>query len=89
MKPQPLIVSPNERPRPLDIAGFAITVLASGAQTGGYEIFHQTGPEGTGPGPHRHPWDESFYALRGEVACGIDDIETMAVTTMATARFSR
>ena len=47
-----LIVSPEERARPLNIAGFSITVLASGAQTGGYEIFHQIGPEGTGPGPH-------------------------------------
>ena len=49
-----LIAPPGERARPLNIAGFAITVLASGAQTGGYEIFHQVGPEGTGPGPHSH-----------------------------------
>ena len=36
-------------------------MLASGAQTGGYEIFLQVGPEGSGPPPHNHPWDESFY----------------------------
>jgi len=73
-----LIVPPEERTQPLKIAGFTITTLASGAQTGGYEIFHQVGPEGTGPGPHFHPWDESFYVISGEVACGVDEEETLA-----------
>ena len=73
-----LIVPPEERARPLNIAGSSITVLASGAQTGGYEIFHQVGPEGTGPGPHSHPWDESFYVISGEIACGVDQEETLA-----------
>ena len=72
-----LIVSPEERARPLNIAGFSITVLASGAQTGGYEIFHQIGPEGTGPGPHLHPWDESFNVISGEVVCGVGEAESL------------
>lgn len=27
----------------------------------------QEGPEGAGPPPHAHPWDESFYVTRGSV----------------------
>jgi hypothetical protein len=34
-------------------------VLASAAQIGSYEIFFQAGPEGSGPSPHNHPWDEA------------------------------
>ena len=40
-----------------------LTVLASGTQTGSYELFRQVGPEGSGPPPHTHPWDESFYVI--------------------------
>jgi len=77
--PEPLIVAPDQRPAPLSIAGFAITVLAADSQTAGYEIFHQIGPAGTGPGPHQHPWDESFYVLNGTVVCGVGDEETVAL----------
>ena len=66
--PVPFIVTPDRAPRPLNVVGEKITVLASGAQTGGYEIFLQVGSEGSGPPPHSHPWDESFYVLaEGEV----------------------
>ena len=54
-------------------------VLASAAQTGSYEIFFQAGPEGSGPPPHNHPWDEAFYVLRGEVAFGIGNGESLSV----------
>lgn len=53
--------------RPLNVVGEHINVLASGATTGSYEVFLQEGPEGSGPIPHTHPWDESFYVIRGEV----------------------
>ena len=39
--------------------------------TGGYEIFLQKGSEGSGPNPHSHPWDESFYVTKGEIDFGI------------------
>jgi quercetin dioxygenase-like cupin family protein len=58
---------------PFDIVGEQLTVLASGAQTGSYEIFHQAGAEGSGPPPHSHPWDEAFYVLSGEIAFGVED----------------
>ena len=77
--PVPFIVVPGQAPRPLNVVGEKITVLASSEQTGGYEIFLQVGPEGSGPPPHNHPWDESFYVIRGEIALGIDQSEMIAV----------
>jgi quercetin dioxygenase-like cupin family protein len=56
---------------PFDIVGEQITLLAAGAKTGSYEIFHQAGPEGSGPPPHSHTWDEAFYVLSGEIAFGV------------------
>jgi quercetin dioxygenase-like cupin family protein len=75
----PFIVTPGQAPRPLAVVGEQIVVLASGGQTGGYEIFHQAGPEGTGPPPHAHPWDESFYVINGEVSFGVEDNQHVAV----------
>jgi quercetin dioxygenase-like cupin family protein len=76
---RPLIVTENKRNKPLDVGGFSITVLASEADTGDYEVFHLAGPEGKGPGPHFHPWDESFFVIHGELHCGVDDVETIAL----------
>ncbi|HMK13105.1 MAG TPA: cupin domain-containing protein [Acidimicrobiales bacterium] len=70
--PKPLIVSLDQSPQ-LKMVGEELTILASGAQTGSYEIFRQAGPEGSGPPPHRHDWDEAFYVIAGEVQFGVDD----------------
>ncbi|MGE0150976.1 MAG: cupin domain-containing protein [Reyranellaceae bacterium] len=75
---KPLVVTPGATPRPLNVVGEQITVLASGAQTGSYEIFFQAGPAGSGPPPHSHPWDEAFYVTKGEIAFGIDEKEMLA-----------
>jgi len=74
---EPIIVN-KDAERGLNIVGEKITVLASGAQTGSYEVFHQAGPEGSGPPPHNHPWDEAFYVIQGEIAFGIDDASLLA-----------
>jgi quercetin dioxygenase-like cupin family protein len=74
----PLVVTPEQPSSPLEVVGERITVLASGAQTGSYEIFRQVGPEGSGPPPHSHPWDEAFYVIKGEIAFGIGNDETVA-----------
>jgi quercetin dioxygenase-like cupin family protein len=63
--PEPIIVEQANAPPPLNIVGEQVTVLASGAQTGSYEVFRQVGPEGSGPPPHSHPWDEAFYVIGG------------------------
>lgn len=44
-----------------------MTVLASNTATQSYGITLQQGDEGTGPPPHSHDWDESFYVLRGQI----------------------
>jgi len=77
--PQPLVVTPEARSVALNVVGEQVTVLVSGAQTGGYEIFHQAGPEGAGPPPHTHPWDESFYVVNGQIAFGVEGEETTAL----------
>jgi quercetin dioxygenase-like cupin family protein len=76
--PETIVVDTTNMPRALNVVGEQLTVLASGAQTGSYEIFHQAGPEGSGPPPHSHPWDEAFYVIRGEIAFGHDDRELVA-----------
>jgi len=73
--PVPFIVTPGQALRPLNVVGEKITILASSEQTGGYEIFLQVGPEGSGPPPHSHPWDESFYVIKGEISLGVDQTE--------------
>ena len=78
MEHRPMIVTPQDRPESLNVVGEEIAVLASGGQTGSYEIFLQTGPEGSGPPPHNHPWDEAFYVLQGQVAFSVGDAEQVA-----------
>lgn len=74
----PIVVTPSERPKPLDLVGEEMTVLLAGDQTGGYEVFLQVGREGSGPPPHHHPWDEAFFVIRGEVTFGADGEESTA-----------
>lgn len=73
MKPQPFVVTPTTYPRSLNVVGEKITVLASNVATQGYEIFLQHGDEGTGPPPHSHDWDESFYIVKGKVQISYGD----------------
>jgi quercetin dioxygenase-like cupin family protein len=71
MAAKPFIVTPKDYAPALNIVGEHVTVLASGEATEGYEIFLQRGPEGSGPPPHSHPWDESFFVVRGQIDFGI------------------
>ena len=75
---QPIVVTPQNRPESLKIVGEEIAVLVSGTDTGSYEIFLQTGPEGAGPPPHTHPWDEAFYVLQGSVAFSVGEQDPLA-----------
>ncbi len=78
MAAKAFVVEPQSYPPTLDIVGEHVTVLASGEATQGYEIFLQRGPAGAGPPPHSHPWDESFYIVKGAVEFGIDGEQTTA-----------
>jgi len=83
MELKPFIVHPSDQPRPLNVVGEQVVVLAGGEATGGYELFLQRGPEGTGPPPHSHPWDESFYVLQGLVHFGLgDDVHAARAGTL-------
>ena len=73
MKPEPFVVTPKDYARGLNVVGETITVLASNVATQGYEIFLQQGDEGTGPPPHFHDWDESFYVVKGNVEISYGD----------------
>ncbi|HEX4739051.1 MAG TPA: cupin domain-containing protein [Allosphingosinicella sp.] len=55
------------------VVGERIAVAASAADTGGLELFHQKGEAGQGPPPHAHPWDETFFVVKGEVEIGVGD----------------
>ena len=70
MTAKPIIVSPADYDRRLAVVGEYITVLASRDKTDGYEVFLQEGPEGSGPPPHSHGWDESFFVIEGTVEFG-------------------
>ncbi|MBL8332714.1 MAG: cupin domain-containing protein [Rubrivivax sp.] len=84
MNASPFFVRTTDYAPPLDVVGEHITVLASGGRTGGCEFFIQQGPEGSGPIPHTHPWDESFFVLEGEVdfCLGDDPAATAGAGTL-------
>jgi glyoxylate utilization-related uncharacterized protein len=47
--------------------------LCDARETGGaWSLFEEEIPLGMGPPPHRHPWDEAYYVLDGEVDFEID-----------------
>ncbi len=79
MAARPFVVTPDDYAPALDIVGEHVTVLASGETTEGYEIFLQRGPEGGGPPPHSHPWDESFFVTKGRIDFGIGSESTTAL----------
>ena len=78
MSREPLALEPLDYPKPHNVVGLEITVLVSREATGGHEITLQTGDRGSGPPPHSHPWDESFYVVRGAVDFTVDGKTTKA-----------
>ena len=77
MKTQPFIVSPENYGPALDVVGTKVIVLASNVATQAYELTLQRGDGGTGPPPHSHDWDESFFVLKGEVEFSCEGRTTM------------
>lgn len=69
------IIQSSDRPVPMRVAGFDIQALISGDEAQAFEVFVTTGKDGTGPAAHSHPWDETFYVLKGPVFFGIEDQE--------------
>ena len=67
MPVQHFVLTPDQYEPALKVLGTQVTVLASNAATQCYGITLQQRDEGTGPPPHSHDWDESFYVLKGEI----------------------
>ena len=52
----------------VSVVGDTYTILVSGAQTGGrYCLIDMLVPDGGGPPPHRHDFEEMFSLLEGEL----------------------
>lgn len=78
MPGKPFALDARTYPRPHSVVGLDITVLVSRETTGGHEITLQSGHQGSGPPPHSHPWDESFYVVKGAVTFTVGDTSTRA-----------
>ena len=77
MKIPAFVVTPDNYGPALSVLGTTVTVLASNAATKAGEVTLQQGDEGTGPPPHSHPWDESFFVLKGAVEFFYDGTTTL------------
>jgi quercetin dioxygenase-like cupin family protein len=75
---KPIIKTEDNMPAPLNIVNEQITIMSSNTESKDYELFLQQGPEGSGPPPHSHDWDESFYVLEGSVEFGYDNENLVA-----------
>lgn len=70
-----LVIESSADRRPLNVIGDAITPLLTANHGTSFELFDLTGPAGSGPPPHCHPWDEAYYILDGEVLLVADGNE--------------
>jgi quercetin dioxygenase-like cupin family protein len=72
MAASPLIVRGGEG-EVLNVLGVGLRFLCRREDTGGaWSLMENVIPENAGPPPHRHPWDETYYVLRGEVEFEIE-----------------
>lgn len=79
MNSRPLIVTSGNRSAALTVVGTNVTVLVSDTDSKDQQITLQSGDEGTGPPPHSHDWDESFYVTKGQVQFSCNGQTTMCM----------
>lgn len=79
MSPKQFVVKPGDRSAALSVVGTNVTVLVSVEDSKSQQVTLQSGDEGTGPPPHSHDWDESFYVTRGQVQFTCAGETTMCV----------
>jgi quercetin dioxygenase-like cupin family protein len=75
--PRDLIITNVAKIVPKRVCGEKITILADHSQTGSYEIYRHDAPEGAGPPPHSHQWDEAFYVVQGVVEFNCGGVESI------------
>lgn len=49
------------------VLGEVLRPLVTNAMGSSIEVFDTSGPSGVGPPPHRHPWEEIYVVLDGEL----------------------
>src|SRR5690349_11652279 len=54
------------------VLGESLRPLLTNGMGSSIEIFDTSGPAGGGPPPHRHPWEEIYVVLDGELEVTVD-----------------
>ena len=76
---QALVVKSRNVP-PLHVLGTEVRFLCEGSSTrSAWSLMEVTLPQGSGPPPHVHDWDEAYVVLEGEVAFSVGDRRIDAV----------
>ena len=79
MSSKQFVVQPGDRRAALSVIGTSVTVLVPVPEGKSQQVTLQSGDEGTGPPPHSHDWDESFYVTQGQVQFTCAGRSTMCV----------
>jgi quercetin dioxygenase-like cupin family protein len=74
--PKQMVVVKDGAAEALQVMGVQVKFLCTGEKTsGGWSLMENTVPEGFGPPPHRHPWDEAYFILAGEIRFSLEGRE--------------
>ena len=72
-QPQALIQAHADL-QPLQVLGTQVRFLCNGTDTAGrFSMMEVMLPQGAGPPPHHHDWDEAYYIADGEVQFQLGD----------------
>jgi quercetin dioxygenase-like cupin family protein len=77
---QEVVITHVAQIKPKLVCGEQISILADSDQTGCYEVYLHDAPEGAGPPPHCHEWDEAFYVILGAVDFNCGGIASTVTT---------
>ena len=55
------------------VLGETLRPLLTNAMGSSIEVFDTTGPADAGPPPHRHPWEEIYVVVSGELQVTVGD----------------
>lgn len=76
--PKQMVVVKDGAGEALQVMGAQVKFLCTGEKTGGgWSLMETAVPEGSGPPPHRHPWDEAYFVLEGEVRFSLEGREQL------------
>src|SRR4051794_3158441 len=61
-----------ENSKKLFVLGETLRPLLTHASGSSIEVFDTSGPAAAGPPPHKHPWEEIYVVLSGEIEVTVD-----------------